>query len=93
MNDLIKPVDEIVQNFSLQQLFSKQERELLSLPVQSESLGIPLFSEKKTCNELEDTLTITASQVALIITQSTSLPNTDKTKEATKIITEKRPNN
>ena len=46
----------------------------------------------KTCNKLENSLTITASLVALII-KATSLPNADKIKEATKIKTQKTPNN
>ena len=76
MNDLMKPVDEIVQNFLLPAIIgetiSEKERELYSLPVRSGGLGIPVFSEK-TCNELENLLTITIPLVALIITQGTSL--------------------
>ena len=38
MNDLMKPVDEIVQNFLLPAIFvKKKERQLYSLPVLSES--------------------------------------------------------
>ena len=76
MNDLMKPVDEIVQNFLLPAIIgetiSEKERELYSLPVRLGGLGIPVFSEK-TCNELENLLTITIPLVALIITQGTSL--------------------
>ena len=48
-----------------------------------------LYSEK-TCNELENLLTITTPLVALIITQGTSLPNAVEIKEATKIITPRK---
>ena len=48
-----------------------------------------LFSEK-TCNELENLLTITAPIVALIITQDATLPNTDKINKTTKIVTQKK---
>ena len=50
MNDLTKPVDEIVQNVLLPaticEIISEKRRELHSLPVQSGGLGIPVFSEK-----------------------------------------------
>ena len=57
MNDLMKQVDDIVQNFLLLvitgETISEKERELYSLSVQSKALGIPLFNEK-TWNELEN---------------------------------------
>ena len=85
MNDLMNLVDETVQNFLLPVIFGEtipeKERELYSLPVWSRVLGIPLFSEK-TCNELENSLTITTPLVALIIRQGTSLWNADEIKEA-----------
>ena len=59
------------------------------MPVRSGGLAIPLFSEK-TCNELENSLTITALLLALIITQGTNLPNAAKIKEAYKIITQRK---
>ena len=59
------------------------------MPVQSGGLAIPLFSEK-TCNELKNSLTITALLLALIITQGTNLPNAAKIKEAYKIITQRK---
>ena len=59
------------------------------MPVQSGGLGILVFSEK-TCNELENLLSITALLVALIITQAASLPNAAEIKEATKIITQRK---
>ena len=59
------------------------------MPVQSGGLAIPLFSEK-TCNELKNSLTITALVLALIITQGTNLPNAAKIKEAYKIITQRK---
>ena len=93
MNDLMKPVDEIVQNFLLPaiigEIIFEKERELYSLPIRSGGLGFPVFSEK-TCNELENSLTITAPLVALIITQGISLPNSAEIKEATKIITQRK---
>ena len=93
MNNLMKPVDEIVQNFLLPAIIgetiSEKERELYSLPVRSGGLGIPVFSEK-TCNELENSLTITTPLVAIIITQGTSLPNAAEIKQATKIITQRK---
>ena len=50
MNDLMKPVDEIVQTFLLPEIIgetiSENERELYSFPVRSRGLGIPVFSEK-----------------------------------------------
>ena len=88
MNDLMKPFDEIVQFFLLPviigETISEKERELYSLSVGSGGLDIPLLNEK-TCNELENLLTITSPLVDLIITQGTSLPNADEIKEATKI--------
>ena len=93
MNDLMKPVDEIVQNFLLPAIIveaiSEKEKELCSLPVRSGGLDIPLFSEK-TCNEIENSLTITAPLVALIIAQGTSLTSAAEVKEATKIITQRK---
>ena len=87
----MKPVDEIVQNVLLPAIIgetiSEKERELYSLLVWSRGLDILLFSEK-TCNELENSLIITAPLVALIITQGTSLPNAAEIKKATKIITQ-----
>ena len=78
MKDLKKPVDEIVQKFLplaiIDETISKKEKELYLLPVRSVGLGISLFSEK-TCNELENSFTITALLVPLFITQDTSLPN------------------
>ena len=59
------------------------------MPVRSGGLAIPLFSEK-TCNELKNSLTITALLLALIITQGTNLPNAAKIKEAYKIITQRK---
>ena len=59
------------------------------MPVQSGGLAIPLFSEK-TCNELKNSLTITALLLALMITQGTNLPNAAKIKEAYKIITQRK---
>ena len=59
------------------------------MSVRSRGLGIPVFSEK-TCNELENSLTITAPLIALIITQGTSLPNEAEIKKATKIITQRK---
>ena len=59
------------------------------MPVRSGGLAIPLFSEK-TCNELKNSLTITALPLALIITQGTNLPNAAKIKEAYKIITQRK---
>ena len=59
------------------------------MPVRSGGLGIPLFSEK-TCNEIENSLTITTPLVAFIITQGTSLTNAAGVKEATKIITQRK---
>ena len=81
----LKPVDETVQIFLLPAIIGEtifeEERELYSLPVQSGG-----FSEK-TCNKLENSLTITAPLVALIINHVTSLSNTDEIKEATKVTT------
>ena len=78
MKDLKKPVDEIVQKFLplaiIDETISKKEKELYLLPVRSVGLGISLFSEK-TCNELENSFTITALLVPRFITQDTSLPN------------------
>ena len=65
-----------------------KKKELYSFPARSGGLGIPLFSEK-TCNEIENSLTITAPLVALI-TQGTSLPNAAEIKEATKIIAQRK---
>ena len=91
MNNLKTSVDEIVQNVLLPAIIgetiSEKERELYSLLVWSRGLDILLFSEK-TCNELENSLIITAPLVALIITQGTSLPNAAEIKKATKIITQ-----
>ena len=93
MNDLMKTVDEIVQNFLLpaiiSETISEKERELYSLPVRSGGLGILLFSEKL-CNELENSLALTVPLVAIIITHDTSLPNADEIKVATKIITQRK---
>ena len=93
MNDLMKQVDDIVQNFLLLvitgETISEKERELYSLSVQSKALGIPLFNEK-TWNELENSLIITAPLVALTINQATSLPNAAEIKEATKIKTRRK---
>ena len=62
MNDLMQPVDKIVQNLLLPAIsgekFFAKERELYLFLVRSEGLGI-LFSEK-ICDELENLLTITA---------------------------------
>ena len=66
-----------------------KKRELYSLPARSRGLGISLFSEK-TYNELENSLSIAVSLVALIITQDTSLPYADEIKEASKIITKRK---
>ena len=83
----LKPVDETVQIFLLPAIIGEtifeEERELYSLPVQSGG-----FSEK-TCNKLENSLTITAPLVALIINHVTSLSNADEIKEATKVTTQK----
>ena len=68
---------------------SEKERGLYSLPLWSEGLSTPLFSEK-TCNEIENWLTITAPLVALIVTQGTSLPKVAEIKEATKITTQRK---
>ena len=91
MNDLMKSVDEIMQNVLLPEIIaetiSEKERRLYSLPVRSGGLGIPLFREK-TLHEPANSLTITSPLVALIITPGTSLPNAAETKEATKIITQ-----
>ena len=93
MNDQMKPVDELLQNFLLPAIIgetiSEKERKLYSLPVRSGGLGIALFSEK-TCNELENSLTITALVVALFISIGTSLPNAAEIKEATKIVTQRK---
>ena len=93
MNDLMKTVDEIVQNFLLpaiiSETISEKERELYSLPVRSGGLGILLFSEKL-CNELENSLALTVPLVAIIITHDTSLPNADEINVATKIITQRK---
>ena len=93
MNDLTKLVNEIVQNFLLPAIIgetvSEKKRELYSLLVRSGGLGIPLFSEK-TCNELENSLTITVPLVALIINQGASLPNAGEIKEGAKIITQRK---
>ena len=93
MNDLMKLADEIVQNLFLPAIIgetiSEKERGLYSLPLWSEGLGSPLFSEK-TCNEIENWLTITAPLVALIVTQGTSLPKVAEIKEATKITTQRK---
>ena len=93
MNDLMKPIDEIVQKYLLPaiigEIISEKERELYLLPVWSGGLGITLFSEN-ICNELENSLTITAPLVAHIITQGTILPNAAEIKEATKSITQRK---
>ena len=93
MKALMKLFDEIVQNFFLPavigEIISEKERKLYSLAVRSGGLGISLFSERS-CNELENSLKITAPVVAVIITQGTSLPNADKTNEATEIITQRK---
>ena len=91
MNDLMKSVDEIMQNVLLPEIIdetiSEKERRLYSLPVRSGGLGIPLFREK-TLHEPANSLTIISPLVALIITPGTSLPNAAEIKEATKIITQ-----
>ena len=54
MNDLIKPVNEIVQRFLLPpitgEVISEKERKLYSLLVQSGGLGILLFIKKYILN-------------------------------------------
>ena len=95
MNNLMRSVDEIVQNFLLQassvETISEKEREFYSV-VWSESSVIPLFSEKAG-SDLENLLAITAPVVACIIAPDTDLPNADKINETTRIITQKRSNN
>ena len=70
MNNLMKPVDQIVQNFLLPAIIGEtipeRERELYSLPVRLGCLVIPVFNEK-TCNELKNSLIATEHLVALII--------------------------
>ena len=77
MNELMKPVDEIIKYELLQSIIGEsitdKEKELYSLPTRLGGLGIPSFTEKAE-NDFENSLHITAPLVALIVTQEESLP-------------------
>ena len=71
MNDLMKPNDEIVQIFLLPAIIGEttsQVKRITLITSSIRSLSYLLFSAK-TCNELENSLTITAPLVALMQTK------------------------
>ena len=93
MNELMKPVDDILMNKFLPAVIgesiTENERNLYSLPTRLGGLGIPIYTEK-TCNDLENSLTITAPLVAIIIAQGTVLPDAGEVKEASRIVSERK---
>ena len=93
MNESMKPVDDIIHNELLPAIIgeriSEEERKLYSLPVRSGELGIPIFTEK-ICNDLENSSTITAPLVAIIITQGIVLPDSGDVEEATSIVSQRK---
>ena len=93
MSELMKPVEEIIQNDLLPSIIGESiivnERQLYSLPARSGGLGISVFSEKAE-NDFDNSLYITAPLVALIVTQEETLPNNEIVNE--RIATIKRNN-
>ena len=71
MDELMKPVDEIIKNELLQSItgesITDKEKELYSLPTRLGGLRIPSSTEK-TENDFENSLHITAPLVTLIVT-------------------------
>ena len=71
MDELMKPVDEIIKNELLQSItgesITDKEKELYSLPTRLGDLRIPSSTEKAE-NDFENSLHITASLVTLIVT-------------------------
>ena len=78
IDELMKPVDEIIKNELLASIIGEsitnKEKELYSSPTRLGDLGIPSFVEKAE-NDFENSLHITDPLVALIATQEESLPD------------------
>ena len=76
MNELMKPVDEIIQNdlapSTVEESITENERELYFLPTRSGGLDIFIFSEKAK-NDFDNSVYITEPLVALIFTQEETL--------------------
>ena len=100
MNELMKPVDEIIKNELLPSIIGEsitdKEKELHSLPTRLGGLSIPSFAEKAE-NDFDNSFHITAPLEALIVTQEESLPadcnvkpRINSTKQNRKIINRKR---
>ena len=93
MSELMKPVEEIIQNDLLPSIIGESitvnERQLYSLPARSGGLGISVSSEKVE-NDFDNSVYITAPLVALIVTQEETLPNNEIVNE--RIATIKRNN-
>ena len=78
MSELMELVHEIIQHDLVPSIIgesiTKNERQLYSLPARSEGLGISSFSEKAE-NDFDNSVYITASLVALKVTQEEILSN------------------
>ena len=80
MSELMKPIDEIIQNHLLPSIIGesviKDESQLYWLPARSAGLGISVFSEKAE-NDFDYSVYVTAPLVALIVTQEETLSNNE----------------
>ena len=84
MSELMKPVDEIIQNDLLPTIIgesiTENERQLYLLPARSGGLGIPVFFlfffffSEKAENDFDNSVYITTPLVALIVTQEETSP-------------------
>ena len=103
MENFIKPLDNLIeQKFIptlLDSIVTENDRQLYSLPVKFGGLGIPIFSD--VCNmQYEQSQQISAPLKSLILSQSSSIPDSEsvktirreKTNERMKLLKEKTQN-
>ena len=80
MSELMKRDNEIIQNDLVPSIIgesiTQKEKQLYSLPATSGGLGISIFSEKAE-NDFDNSVYITASIIALKVTQEETLPNNE----------------
>ena len=80
MSELMKRDNEIIQNDLVPSIIgesiTENEKQLYSLPATSGGLGISIFSEKAE-NDFDNSVYITASIIALKVTQEETLPNNE----------------
>ena len=82
MEDVLKPLDDIISQEFLPALLGKNvissaSRELYSLPLRHGGLGIPVFSEIAT-EEYNASTHVTAPLVAIMMMQGRELPNREE---------------